>query len=117
MRLLRGVHERVLCVSHHMGHWEHGPVARADAERVSPARAGFAPEAASAARDGGDETIWWSEANGGPGNGRHLNDALPISPTPLVGGQRWYDNVASIRKLPPSAHAGTPEPGERADEG
>jgi hypothetical protein len=28
-----------------------------------------------------------------------LNDALPINPTPLVGGQSWFDNVVEIRKV------------------
>ena len=45
------------------------------------------------------ERVWWSKARGGPGNGRPLNDALPINPTPLVGGQSWFDNVVSIRKV------------------
>ncbi len=98
VRLLRGVHEKVVCVSHHMGHWEHGPIARADMERPSPARSGFASTGEVADRDV-TERVWWSKARGGPGNGRHLNDALPINPTPLVGGQSWFDNVVSIRKL------------------
>ena len=97
IRLLRGVHEKVVCVSHHMGHWEQGSVARADAGRVSPARPGFAPTDDAC---GVDHTrdVWWSTARGGPGNGRHLNDALPINPTPLVGGQSWFDNVVRISK-------------------
>jgi anaerobic selenocysteine-containing dehydrogenase len=97
VRLLKGVHEKVVCVSHHMGHWEHGPVARADMERVSPAQPGFAGDGATNDADV-TERVWWSKARGGPGSGRHLNDALPINPTPLVGGQSWFDNVVSIRK-------------------
>ncbi len=98
VRLLEGLHEKVVCVSHHMGHWEQGSVARADAARPSPARVGFGSDPASKDPDF-DEPVWWSEARGGPGNGRALNDALPINPTPLVGGQSWFDNVVSIRKL------------------
>jgi anaerobic selenocysteine-containing dehydrogenase len=98
VRLLSGVHEKVLCVSHHMGHWEHGPIARADMERISPATPGFASGKATADADV-SERVWWSKARGGPGQGRHLNDALPINPTPLVGGQSWFDNVVEIRKV------------------
>ncbi len=100
VRLLPGVHPRVLCVSHHLGHWEHGPVARAEATDESPARAGMASDGSLRDPDVPDR-IWWSRAAGGPGGGRHLNDALPIHPTPLVGGQCWFDNVASLRKVSP----------------
>jgi len=98
VRLLKGVHEKVVCVSHHMGHWEQGAVARADADRPSPARPGFSSSAETVAPDRA-ENVWWSKARGGPGNGRHLNDALPINPTPLVGGQSWFDNVVRISKV------------------
>ena len=96
VRLLRGMHERVACVSHHMGHWEHGAVARADMDTPSATVRGQGQ--AFEDRDV-TERVWWSEARGGAGNGRHLNDALPIQPTPLVGGQCWFDNVATVRKL------------------
>ena len=43
--------------------------------------------------------VWWTKQRGGPGGGVHLNDALPINPCPLVGGQNWYDNVCQIRKV------------------
>lgn len=99
VRILPGVHDKVVCVSHHMGHWEHGPIARADMERKSPAAEGI--DAETLADPDVTERIWWSKKQGGPGNGRHLNDALPINPTPLVGGQSWFDNVVSIRKVTP----------------
>jgi anaerobic selenocysteine-containing dehydrogenase len=98
VRLLEGVHEKVVCVSHHMGHWEHGTIARADMVRASPAAAGFSQSSETRDPDV-TERVWWSKARGGPGNGRYLNDALPINPTPLVGGQSWFDNVVSIRKV------------------
>lgn len=98
VRLLEGVHEKVVCVSHHMGHWEHGPIARADMERASPASPGFSRTGETRDPDV-TERVWWSKARGGPGNGRYLNDALPINPTPLVGGQSWFDNVVSVHKV------------------
>ncbi len=97
VRLLEGVHPRALCCAHHLGHWQHGPVGKGDLEGVlSPgAETGLA---AVADRDIPDN-IWWSEDAGGPGHGVHINDALPINPSPLVGGQNWFDNVATIEKL------------------
>ncbi|RMG09607.1 MAG: hypothetical protein D6731_19180 [Planctomycetota bacterium] len=95
VRFLAGMHPRVVACSHHAGHWEHGPVARADA-RPSPAAAGTSPEL----RDPDvPERIWWSKEQGGPGNGVPLNDVLPINPAPLVGGQNWFDNVCTVAKV------------------
>jgi thiosulfate reductase/polysulfide reductase chain A len=97
VRFLDAMHEKVVSVSHHMGHWEHGPIARADMDRQSPGTPGFSTDGST---DDPDVTqrVWWSRARGGPSNGVHLNDCLPINPTPLVGGQSWMDNVVSIRK-------------------
>ena len=94
VRFLEGVHPRALCCSHHMGHWEHGAVARA---AKGPADPGANPSLL-ADRDIADN-IWWATAADGPGNGVHINDVLPINPAPLVGGQNWNDNVATIRKV------------------
>ena len=95
-RFLEGMHPKVFSVSHHFGHWEHGKVARADMDRVTPGVEGTDP---SSADTDVTERVWWSRARGGPGGGRHLNDALPINPTPLVGGQSWMDNVCAIEKV------------------
>ena len=95
VRFLSGMHPRVVSVSHHLGHWEHGPIARADMARTSPGKPGFGdlkdPDVT--------ERVWWSKARGGVGGGVHLNDALPINPTPLVGGQSWFDNVVTIERV------------------
>ncbi|MFT5586993.1 MAG: thiosulfate reductase/polysulfide reductase chain A, partial [Cognaticolwellia sp.] len=95
VHLLQGMHPKVVSVSHHMGHWEHGKVARADMDTDSPAKAGLS----SRTDTDTSEKVWWSKSKGGVGNGKHLNDALPINPTPLVGGQSWFDNVVSIEKV------------------
>ena len=94
VRLLERVHPKVVAVSHHMGHWEQGNVARADMETPSKGEAGFGTECDADVTD----RVWWSKKRGGSGGGRHLNDALPINPTPLVGGQSWFDNVVAIEK-------------------
>lgn len=93
VRLLAGVHEKVLCFAHNGGHWQHGAVAKAE-NKVS------APEAAISADIGTRDDIWWSASRGGTGNGtRGMNDNLPINPSPLIGGQCWYDNICQIRKV------------------
>ncbi len=99
VRLLNGVHERVICFAHAGGHWEHGSVARAENQTSIPsAGAGDAPDV-GVDRDFTDE-IWWSKERGGPGNGVvAMNDNLPINPAPLVGGQNWFDNICEIRKV------------------
>jgi len=101
VRFLDAMHPKVVSVSHHLGHWEHGPVARADMERTSPGSPGFAEGADADAVADADarERVWWAKSRGGVGGGVHLNDALPINPTPLVGGQSWFDNVVSIEKV------------------
>ena len=52
------------------------------------------------------ESVWWSRANGGPGNGVAINHVYPINAQPLVGGQNWFDNVCRIRRVVP--REGTP---------
>ena len=94
VRFLEGVHPRVICCSHHLGHWEHGAVGRAKAGPSDPGADGRLLRDRDVASN-----VWWSIEKGGPGNGVHTNDALPINPAPLVGGQNWNDNVATIRKV------------------
>ncbi len=96
VRLLKGVHERVVCFAHAGGHWEHGAVARAENHESGPA-AKNGRESLLDADVSAD--IWWSKARGGTGNGARMNDVLPINPSPLVGGQNWFDNICKIRKV------------------
>jgi thiosulfate reductase/polysulfide reductase chain A len=75
VRLVPGVSKGLLACSHHLGHWQHGVVAN------------------------GMLKIWWAKSNNGVGTGVHINDAMPIAPTPLSGGQMWYDCVCAVKKL------------------
>ncbi len=97
VRFLNGMHPKVLACSHHVGHWEHGAVGSAQNHRTSP-EAGI-DETTSPDRQAAPERIWWSKKNGGIGGGVAINDALPINPCPLTGGQNWYDNVCRIEKI------------------
>ncbi len=95
VRFLKGMHPKVVMCSHHVGHWEHGVVGNGKSEKTAPSE-GLTETLADKDMMKG---VWWSKKNGGIGGGVHINDALPINPAPLIGGQNWYDNVCSIQKI------------------
>lgn len=95
VRFLKGMHPRVVMCSHHVGHWEHGVVGQAKSEKTAPAEGITEALADHDLKKG----VWWSKKNGGIGGGVHINDALPINPAPLIGGQNWYDNVCRVEKV------------------
>ena len=99
VRLLNGMHPKVVAVSHHAGHWEHGSVGRSNVKFSHESKAGTAPHLKIFNDKDIPERIWWSKSQGGPGGGIHINDFFPIDPAPLVGGQNWFDNVCSIEKV------------------
>lgn len=95
VRVLAGMHPRVIACSHHVGHWEHGVIARGG-EPSDPPHPGADP---SLADPDLAESVWWSKRAGGPGGGEPINAALPINAQPLVGGQNWFDTVCSVVKV------------------
>lgn len=95
VRFLKGMHPRVVMCSHHVGHFEHGIVGESKTKETSPA-AGKSNKLADRSLKNG---VWWAKKRGGIGGGVHINDALPINPAPLIGGQNWYDNVCSVEKV------------------
>jgi len=94
-RFLAGMHPRVISCSHHVGHWEHGPIARGG-RKSDPAHPGMDPGLKDADVY---ENVWWAKSAGGPGGGEHINDAIPINAQPMVGGQNWFDTVCRVRKV------------------
>ena len=96
VRFLKGMHERIVMCSHHVGHFEHGIVGQSGSDNTGP-KEGIKTEDFTD-RDLKDG-VWWSKKRGGIGGGVHINDALPINPAPLIRGQNWYDNVCSIEKV------------------
>ncbi|MCC6464117.1 MAG: molybdopterin-dependent oxidoreductase [Planctomycetes bacterium] len=96
VKLLAGMHPKVIACSHHVGHWEQGVVATAKLSAEANGKEGHDP--ALTDRNLPDN-IWWARSKGGPGNGVHINEVFPIDPTPLVGTQNWYDCVAVVRKV------------------
>jgi len=79
-----------------VGHSEHGKVGRAEDTESGP-KEGMTPDnlETKSLKDG----VWWAKKKGGIGGGVAINDALPINPCPLTGGQNWYDNVCAITKI------------------
>ena len=96
-RIVPGVAPDLLAVSHHLGHWEYGPIGAGQLKGTAGAEA--MDPALLADRDIPDN-VWWAKEKGGIGTGVPLNDAMPIAPTPLSGGQAWYDCVCTVRKVP-----------------
>ncbi|NCF88564.1 MAG: hypothetical protein GWQ08_24075 [Verrucomicrobiaceae bacterium] len=96
VRFLKGMHPKVVACSHHAGHWEHGAVGRSVNKITDPAKDGISKEVKDTDVP---NRIWWSKDRGGIGGGVAINDALPINPCPLVGGQNWYDNVCKVSKV------------------
>jgi len=107
VRVVPGMHPRVVAQAHHAGHWEHGVVARANDAASLSAPEGTSKNAREDASQGMAEelpgleelarTVWWSKEKGGTGAGVAINDVYPINALPLVGGQNWFDNVCRIR--------------------
>ena len=97
VRIVPGMHPRVIAQAHHAGHWEHGIVARAGSPAPSAGRAGMAKGLPG--RAALSDSVWWSKENGGTGGGVPLNHVYPINAQPLVGGQNWFDNVCRVRRV------------------
>ncbi len=98
VRFLKGMHRKVVMCSHHVGHSEHGSVGRAEETTSTPAE-GIAKTPDKMEQKALKGGLWWSKKKGGIGGGVAINDALPINPCPLTGGQNWYDNVCKIEKI------------------
>ena len=99
VRVQAGMHPKVVAASHHTGHWEHGAVGKASKSFSKASKPGNQTDLPQLKDKDLPEKIWWSKAAGGVGGGVHINDAMPINPAPLVGGQNWFDNICTIKKL------------------
>jgi thiosulfate reductase/polysulfide reductase chain A len=97
VKIVHGMHPRVVASSHHTGHWEHGPIG-GERDRIAESGGPGAGMDPALADPDIAKRMWWSKARGGVGRGVHINDAMPINPAPLVGGQNWYDNICSIKR-------------------
>ncbi|MEM7599862.1 MAG: molybdopterin-dependent oxidoreductase [Verrucomicrobiota bacterium] len=98
VRFLKGMHPRVMACSHHGGHSGHGRMARGETNVTTP-KEGMAENAVTEENADYTKNMWWSKDKGGIGSGVAVNDALPINPCPLTGGQNWYDNVCTVEPV------------------
>lgn len=99
VRFMEGVHPRVAASAHSVGHWEHGAVGRGQRHLSKVSAAGRDDSRVLFEDSDIPEHVWWLESRGGPGSGVHINDPMPINPSPLVGGQNWFDNVCQVRRV------------------
>jgi thiosulfate reductase/polysulfide reductase chain A len=97
VKVMQGMSEDLVAASHHVGHWEHGPIGSGRPKGTNAAEPGFDRELVADPDIAAN--MWWAKENGGVGHGVHMNDAMPIDPAALVGGQNWYDNLCTIRKV------------------
>ncbi len=70
----------VVAVSHHRGHWEYGRYASG---KKPPFAVGDDPDL---------KLMWWKK------HGTHPNWAIPNSPDPINGQQRWMDTVVKVTR-------------------
>lgn len=95
-----GINKRTVAISHHGGHWEHGAIAKASAGDASdPGRKDVYNVAGLPKDRDYPANIWWRKDKGGSGNGAYINDAIPINPSPMIGGQNWMDTVCDVKKI------------------
>jgi anaerobic selenocysteine-containing dehydrogenase len=97
VRIVPGMHPRVIAQAHHAGHWEHGTVAQGGDPEPSSGAPGMSGRSDARAELADD--VWWSRARGGSGGGVAINHVYPINAQPLVGGQNWFDNVCRVRRV------------------
>ena len=97
LKVLPGMSEGLVASSHHVGHWQHGPVGSGRPEGTTEADPGF--DRVKMADPDIAQNMWWAKSKGGVGSGVHINDAMPIDPAPLIGGQNWFDNVCTVRTI------------------
>ncbi|MCG8416587.1 MAG: molybdopterin-dependent oxidoreductase [Proteobacteria bacterium] len=94
-----GMSKKVVAVSHHGGHWEHGAIAQASSGDLKDAGKMAAYDPALVKDRDIPDNIWWRTDRGGSGNGVCINDAIPINPSPMIGGQNWMDTVCDVKKI------------------
>jgi len=97
IKILDGMSQNLIAASHHVGHWEHGPDGAKDSSQTLPEATDV--DRKKMADPDLQANLWWAKERGGVGSGVFINDAIPIDPAALVGGQNWYDNVCTIRKI------------------
>ncbi len=92
VRLVEGIHPRVVSIGDSCGHWKFGRVAQAKAFR---------------SHDPNTHLLWWGdhkrmgffEEPGEKGNGVHPKPIIPLMNDPIGGGVCWMDTKVRIKKV------------------
>jgi len=92
VRVVEGIHPKVIAVGDSCGHWGFGRIAQAEAFK---------------SQDPNTRLLWWGKEKGGfwseeerdRGNGVHPKPIIPILSDPLGGGQCWMDTKVRIVKV------------------
>jgi anaerobic selenocysteine-containing dehydrogenase len=83
-QLTESIMPGVIAVSHHCGHWAYGRYA---SDRRAP------NEGSDNRGDRDYKLKWWTD------NGVHPNWAIPNTPDPINGQQRWMDTVVKVTRV------------------
>lgn len=81
-KVTEGIHPAVVAISYHCGHWQYGRYASGKMYSFSQ----DSPE---------DKLKVWQQWD----HGMHPNWAIPNSPDPIGGQQRWMDTVITVEKV------------------
>jgi anaerobic selenocysteine-containing dehydrogenase len=91
IRIVEGIHPRVLAMGDSCGHWGFGRIAQAEAFK--------SPDPNTRLLWWGKEKHgWWHTKEVGRGNGAHPKPIIPIMSDPIGGGQCWMDTKVRIKK-------------------
>lgn len=92
VRLVEGIHPRVVAIGDSCGHWGFGRIAQAHSFKSQDPNTGL---------------LWWGKKEGGwfpkeergKGHGVHPKPIIPIMNDPIGGGQCWMDTKVRIKKV------------------
>jgi thiosulfate reductase/polysulfide reductase chain A len=92
IRVVEGIHTKVVAMGDSCGHWGFGRIAQAEAfeSREPNSRLLWW---------GKEKESWWSKKEAVKGNGVHPKPIIPIMSDPIGGGPCWMDTKVRIKKV------------------
>ncbi len=92
IRIVEGIHTKVVAMGDSCGHWGFGRIAQAEAfeSREPNTRLLWW---------GKEKASWWSRKETEKSNGVHPKPIIPIMSDPIGGGQCWMDTKVRIKKV------------------
>jgi anaerobic selenocysteine-containing dehydrogenase len=92
IRIVEGIHPRVVAMGDSCGHWGFGRIAQAEAFKSHDPNTHLLWW-------GKEKHGWWHTKESGRGNGVHPKPIIPIISDPIGGGQCWMDTKVRIKKV------------------